>query len=89
MKQQKFWKVILRYGHVGQFNEVSVARYLAFPAHFSIMDVYDHAKEMPGVKEKGVMGAKQVSFAEFKNGRREEGEDFYLRKLKTFNPRPA
>ncbi|MEE1130136.1 MAG: hypothetical protein UHX00_00755 [Caryophanon sp.] len=89
MKQQKFWKVILRYGHVGQFNEISVARYLAFPSHFSIMDVCDHAKTMPGVKDKGVVGAKQITFAEFKEGRREESYDFYLQKLKTFNPRTA
>lgn len=89
MKQQKFWKVILRYGHVGQFNEVSVARYLAFPTNYSIMDVYDHVKEMPGVKDNGVIGAKQVSFTEFKEGRQGEDQDFYLRKLKTFNPRTA
>ena len=87
MGNQSYWKVILRYGHVGQKNEVFVARYLAFNEEVSLLDVCESAKEMPGVKHsKLVSFAKEINYSEYVVGKESEKENFYLQKLTTYNP---
>lgn len=55
----KYWKVVVRYGHVGKRNEVSVARYLRTEEHCSVIDVMILVSEMPGVKANGVISVRQ------------------------------
>ena len=87
MSNQSYWKVVLRYGHVGQKNEVFVARYLAFNKEVSLLDVCETAKEMPGVKHsKLVSFAKKIDYLEYEVGKESEKENFYLQKLMSFNP---
>lgn len=87
MLEQSYWKVVLRYGHVGKRNEVYVARYLAFNEQVSLLDVCEFAKEMPGVKHsKLVSFAKKIGYLEYLVGKEAEKENFYLQKLMTFNP---
>jgi hypothetical protein len=49
----KYWKVVLRYGHVRKKNEVSVARFLVTEASYNPIIVMDLASTMPGVKNRG------------------------------------
>lgn len=87
MLEQSYWKVVLRYGHVGKRKEVYVARYLAFNKDVSLLDVCECAKEMPGVKHsKLVSFAKKVDYSEYLVGKELEKENFYLQKLMSFNP---
>ena len=87
MSKQSYWKVVLRYGHVGKRNEVYVARYLVFNEQVSLLDVCEFAKEMPGVKHsKLVSFAKKNDYSEYLVGKESEKENFYLQKLMTFNP---
>lgn len=86
MLKQSYWKVVLRYGHVGCRNEVFVARYLGFNEEVTLLDVYDIAKNMPGVKSaRGVNSIKKVNHTEFCAGKEMEESNFYLQKLMTFN----
>ena len=86
MLKQSYWKVVLRYGHVGHRNEVCVARYLAFDERVTLLDVYDSAKNMPGVKSaRGVNSAKKVDYREYCAGKEAEEKNFYLQKLMAFN----
>lgn len=86
MLKQSYWKVVLRYGHVGHGNEVCVARYLAFDEGITLLDVYDSAKNMPGVKiARGVNSAKKVDYREYYAGKETEESNFYLQKLMSFN----
>ena len=86
MLKQSYWKVVLRYGHVGHRNEVHVARYLAFDEGVTLLDVYDSAKNMPGVKSaRGVNSAKKVDYREYCAGKEAEEKNFYLQKLMSFN----
>lgn len=80
-----YWKVILKYGHVGQRKEVSVARYLTMSKEFTLLDVMAKAQLMPGVKARGILSARRITVDEYLIGNREEAENFYLQKLKTFN----
>lgn len=87
MLKQSYWKVVLRYGHVGDRNEVYVARYLAFGEGITLLDVYDSAKNMPGVKyARGVNSARKVDYHEYCAGKEAEESNFYLQKLMSFNP---
>jgi hypothetical protein len=86
MLKQSYWKVVLRYGHVGHGNEVCVARYLAFDEGITLLEVYDFAKNMPGVKStRGVNSAKKVDYSEYCTGKEAEESNFYLQKLMSFN----
>ncbi|MGB3261956.1 hypothetical protein [Paenisporosarcina sp.] len=80
-----YWKVIMRYGHVGLRKEVSVARHLIKPADFTLLDVMTDAQHMPGVKAKGILSARRITQEDYLVGSREEAENFYLQKLKTFS----
>lgn len=87
MLEQSYWKVVLRYGHIGQRNEVFVARYLAFNEEVSLLNVCETAKQMPGVKHsKLVSFAKKIDYSEYLVGKESEKENFYLQKLMSFNP---
>ncbi len=83
----KYWKVVLRYGHVGKRKDVTVARYLVTPAHYNLVMVMDIGKEMPGVKCGGVIGLTEVGAEEYLAGKRKEKESFYLQKLLNFEQR--
>jgi len=85
----KYWKVVLRYGHVGKRNDVSVARFLVTEASFNPIMVMDLASEMPGVKSKGVISIKEVTQEDYIVGKREEIENLFLQKLKTFKSTTA
>lgn len=77
-----YWKVVLRYGHVGKRNAVTVARYLVTPHFVTIVKVSDFARTMPGVKSNGVVSITQVNEREFTAGKIEESENFYVQNLK-------
>lgn len=81
----KYWRVVLRYGHVGKRNEISVARYLVTEAECTPVVVMDQAADMPGVKHNGVMSVKEVTRSEFTEGKRMEQENFFLQKMKAFH----
>ncbi len=83
----KYFKVILRYGHVGRRREVSVARYLQMDESHNSVSVMDYVSEMPGVKGKGVALVTIISKDEYDRGKSAEDENFYLRNLMTFNPK--
>ena len=86
----KYWKVVLRYGHVGKRNEISVARYLVTEEDHTPIVVMDQAADMPGVKHNGVISVKEIKQDEFMEGKRLEQENFFLQKMKAFhNERPA
>lgn len=80
-----YWKVILKYGHVGQRKEVSVARYLTMPIKSMLIDVMVEAQRMPGVKARGILSARRITVEEYLVGHREEAENLYLQKLKAFH----
>lgn len=74
----KYWKVVLRYGHVGVRREVSVARYLQTDAHHTAIDVLDLAAEMPGVKNRGVALLTQIDEQTYLQGKSTEQDNIYL-----------
>lgn len=75
------WKVIIRYGHVGRRNEISIARHLVFESSKGISEIIDFVAEMPGTKKNPVVSIKKISFEEYLLGTRKEREDFYLKTL--------
>lgn len=81
-----FYKVLLRYGHVGKRKEICVARYLSCESILKITDVFDLALNMPGVKSDGVIEVVPINYETYIIGKEEEKENFYLQKLMTFNP---
>jgi hypothetical protein len=83
----KYWKLVLRYGHVGLRNEVSVARFIETDLSVSILSVWSLASNMPGVKNKGVLSIKQIDYKEYICGKNEEAENLFLQKLMTKNIR--
>lgn len=86
MLKQSYWKVVLRYGHVGGRNEIYVARYLAFNEEANLIDVYESAKNMPGVKgSKGVNLVKKVDYTDYCAGKKMEESNFYLQQLMSFS----
>lgn len=77
MVKQSYWKVVLRYGHVGHRNEVCVARYLAFDEGVTLLDVCESAQAMPGVKgARGVNSAKEIDYLEYCAGKESEKSNF-------------
>ena len=80
-----YWKVIMKYGHVGLRKEVSVARHFYKPMEYTLLDVIAEVQHMPGVKARGVVSARRITQEEYVLGHREEAENFYLQKLKTFH----
>ena len=82
-----YWKVVLRYGHVGHRREVSVARHIATPSHFSLIDVMDLIEEMPGTKRRAMLSIIKIEMEEYLEGMRLEKENFFLQRL--FDQRKA
>lgn len=84
---------MVKYGHVGRRNEISVPRYLETPATYNLIEVLEIVGSMPGVKKvSGIMGAmgkaEEVNEATYLQGKEEEKENLYLKKLMSFNPHP-
>jgi hypothetical protein len=84
---KRYWKVTVRYGHVGKRKEVSIARYIETKFNENILDVVDLVSEMPGVKSRGVQSVHPIGPIEYEVGKLLEKDNFYLQKLMTFNPR--
>jgi hypothetical protein len=83
--EEKYWKAICCYGHVGHGSEVSVARFLVTDTHSSILDVYSLASDMPGVKNRGVIQIHPIDRELYEVGKKNEESNFYLKKLKNYN----
>lgn len=82
-----YWKVVMRYGHVGKGKEVSVARYLVTPSHATTIEVMDIIEEMPGTKNRAMLSILKIEMDEYLEGRRKEKENFFLQSL--FNHQKA
>lgn len=80
---QRYWKVVCRYGHVGIGKEVSVARYILTDTTANRLTVLSIAQNMPGVKSKGVTSVIPISREEWEAGKHMEGNNFYLQKLRS------
>lgn len=88
MENRSYWKVVLRYGHVGHRNEICIARYLVFDQALSLLEVCEFARQMPGVKHgKMVNYAKKIDYTEYVAGKESEKENLFLQKLMTFHPK--
>ena len=77
----KYWKVVLRYGHVGFRKEISVERYLATQDSVTIVDVREVASNMPGVKSYGVHSIEGVTYEKYDQGKQRETCNFFLQRL--------
>lgn len=77
----EFWKAVIRYGHVGQGNEVSVARYLAFEQGTNIYTVMEEIKTMPGTKNKSIQTIVKITEDDYLDGKLAERDNFYLQDL--------
>lgn len=84
-----YWKITCKYGHVGNRKEVSVARHLVLPEKSTLLDACEMAKEMPGVKNRGVVNGRKITLDGYLQGHREEMENFFLQKLKSHKPYTA
>ena len=76
-----YWKVVVRYGHVGKRNEVSVARFLVTPEDMTAIDVMKIVEEMPGTKCRATISVNKVELLEYLEGKREEKENLFLKQL--------
>lgn len=76
-----YWKVVMRYGHVGKGKEVSVARYLVTPSHATTIEVMDIIEEMPGTKNRAMLSIVKIEMDEYLEGMRKEKENFFLQSL--------
>ncbi len=76
-----YWKVVMRYGHIGKGKEVSVARYLVTPSNATTIDVMDLIEEMPGTKSRAMLSIMKVEQEEYLEGVRLERENFFLQRL--------
>lgn len=84
-----YWKIVCKYGHVGLRKEVSVARHLRLPLESSLLDAYEVAKTMPGVKNNGIFSGRKITLDEYLSGHQGEVDNFYLKNLKTFKRQSA
>lgn len=87
MEGQKFWKSILRYGHVGRKHEVSVARFICTEEDKNALDVMEIVSGMPGVKNRGVVLVTEIDEVKYLAGKKKESENLYLKELMSFKPR--
>lgn len=76
-----YWKVVIRYGHVGKRNEISVARHLVTARNTTTIDVMNLVDTMPGTKNRALVSVKEIELYEYLQGVREEKENFYLQRL--------
>ena len=78
---EKYWKAVVRYGHVGLGKEVSVARFISTGLEVSILDVYILVENMPGVKVRGVGSIVGKTRDAYRAGKVSERSNAYLQKL--------
>ena len=83
MLENNYWRVVLRYCHVGLKRDVAVARYIDSGIITNSIQIMDLAKEMPGVKHRGVLSISKINSEAYQSGKTEETNNFYL--LKMFN----
>lgn len=76
-----YWKVVVRYGHVGKRNEISVARHLVTGSNATPIDLMNLVEEMPGTKNRALVSVKKIELYEYLQGVREEKENYYLQRL--------
>lgn len=76
-----YWKVVIRYGHVGQGNEIAVARYLKFQGNVTSLDVIQEVSNMPGTKNKSYCSISKITEQQYNEGKKQESENFYLQNL--------
>lgn len=76
-----YWKVVMRYGHVGKGREISVARFLMVRDNHTSIDVMEIAEQMPGTKNRAMLSVHQIQLEEYLQGKRLEHENFYLQRL--------
>lgn len=79
--EKEYWKVVVRYGHVGYRNEVSVARHLAFEKGTTIVDVIQEVHQMPGTKNNCIQSAYLITKEAYDTGKSEEEDNYYLQNL--------
>jgi len=79
--EMMYWKAVIRYGHVGRRNEVSVARHLKFPEGTLIYEVIKEIYSMPGTKNNCIQSVYEVTEEEFLRGVESEKDNFYLQNL--------
>lgn len=83
----RYWRAVLRYGHVKKGKEVSVARYIQSNPEFGIVDIMNLVQNMPGVKNRGAMSIESIDETAFERGKLEEHDNLYLLKLMTYRPK--
>lgn len=89
--KSKYWKVQLRYGHVGRGKSIEVNRYLVMSNKSSSTEIIRLAKTMPGVKKgiRAVLKLEPINKNEYYQGKKREKENFYLQKLNSYHQSPA
>ena len=85
----RYWKVIVRYGHLGIGREISVARYLRTGSQENIMDACTIVEHMPGVKARAVQLIFEIDNRTYCEGKLAEGENCFLKKLMSFRQKKA
>lgn len=63
--EMMYWKAVIRYGHVGRINEVSVARHLMFQKGTLIYEVIKEINSMPGTKNNCIQSVYEITEEEF------------------------
>lgn len=76
-----YWKAIIRYGHVGRRNEVSVARHLAFDENLKVYEIMKVINGMPGTKNRSLRLLYQIDKYTYELGLEAEKDNFYLQNL--------
>lgn len=85
----RYWKVIVRYGHLGIGREVSVARYLRTGPQENILDAYTIVEHMPGVKTRAVQLIFEIDNEAYWEGKQTEGENSFLKILMNYRQKKS
>lgn len=80
---ERYWKAIVRYGHLGKNREVSVARYITTQPNENILDAFIILENMPGTKSRAVLQLFEINQETYLYGKENEKDNFYLRRLMT------
>ena len=83
--EARYWKAIVRYGHVGRKKEISVSRFIQTQLDTTLIDAYNIFAEMPGVKARGVMYIQEVDKLNYEAGKTSEKSNLFLDCLMTHN----
>lgn len=78
---KRYWKAILRYGHLGFNKEISIARFVETDGKATIVDVMQIVSNMPAVKHRGLVCVHPIDRTTYENGKLEERENYYLQRL--------